>query len=520
MILFMKKTMKKIMKKLTEASTAQCVFLLLSINVCSSVYAFENLNTSAKFGIDRAFIGANILNPHIDHPISSATVLVSQGRIVKIQPGTEIVPENYTVVDVKNKWLIPGLIDGHIHMAQSGGAFTRPDTFDATKISSYEADQQWLQENLASIFNNYLALGITTVFDMGGPSEYLQHYRAMTSEGTYPDIYAAGALISPMAVAKLSINGETFTKVDNAEEAIVQVRKQLALNTDIIKIVWTQETGLTMAQLSDMFAPAITLAKEHNKVIAVHVEGLENAKMAIKAGADILVHGVLTDPIDIEFINLMKSHNVTYMPTLTVYEHYFELFKNELTFTEFERQYSHDEVIASFKTLTDNASKADQIFQILLQYVPRVDDTEEQLATLSEQGQAIVKQLRTLLSSKTANLQKINLKEIIDADVNVAFGTDAGNPGTLHASSVYGEFIAWQQAGISNREILKAATLGNAKALNLDNKLGTLTTGKYANFVVLDHNPYKMLSTLTTPVMTIKRGIVINAIKGGMKAKR
>lgn len=507
------------MKSFKPATAKKCVPLLFLLNVCTSVSAFESLNNSTTLGPESAFTGANILNPHISSPISNVTVLVSQGRIVKIQPSSETIPENYTVVDVKNKWLIPGLIDGHIHLAQSGGAFTRPDTFDATQISSYESDQQWLHEHSASILANYLKLGITTVFDMGGPSEYLDRYREVAKEGTYPDIFAAGALISPMEVPQLSVNGETFTKVGNAEEAKAKVRKQLALNTNIVKIVWTQETGLTMAQLSDMYQPAIALAKEHNKVIAIHVEGLENAKMAIKAGADILVHGVITDLIDSEFVSLMKSNNVSYMPTLTAYDHYFALFKNELKFTEFERQHSHDEVINSFVTLLENVSKTDQMFQIFLKYMPRVDDSETQLASLPEQGQSIVKQLRRMFSSRIVNIQKSNLKEIIDADVNVAFGTDAGNPGTLHASSVYGEVLAWQQAGVSNKEILKAATLGNAKALNLDNKIGTLTTGKYADFVVLDNNPYETLSTLTKPVMTIKRGTIINPNKGADHVK-
>jgi len=488
--------------------------LLFGLSMSLTTAAFDNLNTSSEYGKDSAFIGANILNPAIDIPISNSTILVSNGRIVKIQPAFEEIPQNYDIVDIKGKWVIPGLIDGHIHMAQSGGAFTRPDTIDATKISSYEDDQQWLKDNSRAILKNYLQLGITTVFDMGGPSEYLTNYRAVTKEGTYPDIYAAGALISPMEIAKLSLNGETFTQVTSAEQARTKVEKQLALKANMVKFVWSQETGLTMAQLSAMYKPAIALAKENNKVVAIHVEGVEDAKMAIKAGADILVHGDISDRIDNEFIDLMKSHNVTYMPTLTAYDHYFQLFKSQLEFTPFEHQHGHVEVIASFKKLMNNVKKTDQMFQIFLQYMPRVDDSEEQLATLSAQGQSIVKQLRTMFSSKIRGIQKQNLKEIIASGINVAFGTDAGNPGTLHASSVYGEILAWRQAGITTKNILKAATFGNAKALHLDNQLGTLTTGKYANFVVLDQNPYQTVATLTRPLMTIKRGIVANNNKG------
>ncbi|MDA8621320.1 amidohydrolase family protein [Psychrosphaera sp.] len=498
------------MKNFKPVLITKWICLLFCLNLSINAAALNSLNTQNRLEVDRAFIGANILNPNLDFPISNATVLVSQGRIVKIQSSNEQVPANYALIDVKNKWLIPGLIDGHIHLAQSGGAFTRPDILDATKISSYETDQKWLHEHSASILKRYLALGITTVFDMGGPSEYLENYQRIINKGTYPDVYAAGALISPMAIPKLNVNGETFSKVTNADEARSAVSNQIALKSHIIKIVWSQENGLTTKQLFEMYTPAIALAKKHNKVIAIHVEGLENAKMAIKAGADILVHGVTTDRIDSEFIGLMEKNNVTYMPTLTVYEHYFQLFKNELTFTPFEHQHSHDEIINSFKSLIENVNQTDQMFQIFLKYMPRVDDSDAQLASLSQQEQSIVKQLRTLFSSKVMNIHKKNLKDMINADVNVAFGTDAGNPGTLHASSVYGEILAWQQAGISNKDILKAATFGNAKALNLQHDVGTITHGKYADFVVLNNNPYETLNTLVEPVMTVKRGVVIN----------
>ena len=316
-----------------------------------NVKAYENLNSSKVYGKDTAFTGANVLNPNLDVPIANATILVSEGKIVKIQPQSQGVPSNYEVVDVSNKWVIPGLIDGHIHMAQSGGAFTRPDTLDATNISKYEKDQNWLLNHTSSILENYLRLGITTVFDMGGPSEYLTHYRQVTSQGVFPDIYAAGALLSPMAVPELNLNGETFIKVANANEVKNRVREQLALNTNIIKVVWTQETGLTSEQLYDLYKPAMELAKSNNKIIAVHVEDLENAKIAIKAGANILVHGVIFDLIDDDFISLMKNFNVTYMPTLTAYSHYFEWFKNTLQFTSFEQKHSHPELISSFEPI-------------------------------------------------------------------------------------------------------------------------------------------------------------------------
>ncbi len=492
------------------SKSTQTVFaLLFTLCISFNAFALENLNMSKEYGKKRAFIGATILNPKTSQPLTNSTILVSDGRIVKIQPSSEAIPNAYSAVDIKGKWVIPGLIDGHIHMAQSGGAFTRPDTFDATKISSYADDQRWLKNNLPSLLQNYLKLGVTSVIDMGGPSEYINDYRDLTRKGIYPDIYAAGALLSPFAVPQLDLNGETFTQVEAAKDTIAMVEQQLLLNTNLIKFVWSQETGLSMEQLTALFKPAMALAKKHNKRVAVHAEGINDAKMAIKAGADILVHGVMHDPVDKELIDLMIKNDVTYMPTLTANIHYTELFKGEVSFSAHEHKHAHKEITSSFDKLMENVEKTDEMFKLLLKYVPKVDQSDDEIAKLTEQEQSIISHLRTFFSSNAELIQKQNLKNMIHSGVNVAFGTDAGNPGTLHAASVYGEFLAWQQAGISNQDIIKAATLGNAKAINMETKFGTLVSESYANFVVLDDNPYKALATLTQPVMTVKRGTIV-----------
>ena len=69
-------------------------------------------------------------------------------------------------------------------------------------------------------------------------------------------------------------------------------------------------------------------------------------------------------------------------------------------------------------------------------------------------------------------------------------------------------------AGVSNKAIITAATYGNALALNLENDIGSLLAGRYANFVVLDANPYDDLATLSRPKMTVKRGVVADLYKG------
>jgi len=99
-----------------------------------------------------------------------------------------------------------------------------------------------------------------------------------------------------------------------------------------------------------------------------------------------------------------------------------------------------------------------------------------------------------------------NLKTLVEANINIATGTDAGNIGTVHASSYIQEIEAMKKSGISNIEILKASTINAAKAFGLASKLGSITQGKMADLVILDKNPLDNLQHLNSIQEVIKSG--------------
>lgn len=498
--------------------------VLVSVTLYSGArekYSAEPLtqekNTAAQDNIRPqliAFTNANILDPSVELPINNATILVMDGKIQKIQPDTVAIPNEASVQDLKGQWVIPGLIDGHIHLAQSGGAFTRPDIIDATMLTSYESEQAWLLDHQEAMLAQYTAMGITSVFDLGGPVNYLGRYKAFAQQPHLPEIYFAGSLLAPMAVAKLDANGPTFSHTTSPGQAMAVVKQQIAQGTHILKLVWIHDTGLSSEDLTELYSPAISLAKSHGLVVAVHVEGLDSAKTAVKAGADILVHGVMREAIDQELIALMQQHSVTYMPTLIAFEHYFAFFKGELTFNQLEKDTGPKAILGSFEVLDNNLANVDQMLQIFRKYMPMVDDSQAQIAALSQQEQGILMQLKSLFSSQYLQLQKQNLQQVVDAGVNVAIGTDAGNMGTLHGPALVSEMLAWKMAGVSHKAILKAATQGAALAYHLEATIGSLATGKTANFVVLADNPFDHLMTLSKPVLVVNRGVIVSG--GGL----
>ncbi|RYF96761.1 MAG: amidohydrolase, partial [Chitinophagaceae bacterium] len=102
----------------------------------------------------------------------------------------------------------------------------------------------------------------------------------------------------------------------------------------------------------------------------------------------------------------------------------------------------------------------------------------------------------------------INLKKLSDAGVLIATGTDAGNIGTLHASSYLGELQTMKLSGMSNWQILQASTINGAKVVGKETEFGSITAGKKANLVLLDANPVDSLENITRINRVINRGVV------------
>jgi len=101
-----------------------------------------------------------------------------------------------------------------------------------------------------------------------------------------------------------------------------------------------------------------------------------------------------------------------------------------------------------------------------------------------------------------------NLKKVWDAGIPVAMGTDAGNVGTLHGPSVFREMELMAQAGLTPLEVLRAATVGGARAMRMERDLGRIETGRLADLVILDADPTASVVNLARAHRVIKAGHV------------
>jgi imidazolonepropionase-like amidohydrolase len=490
------------------------IFLLVfSLTVHKLSQATENLSNVKNQNINTtktALIGATVLSPHLEFPIKDAVVLINNGKIEFIgQKGMKIQP-SYKKIDITGRWLVPGYIDSHIHLFQSAGAFTRPDLIDYSNIRSYKEDYDWIRKNLNDTFARYLSSGVTSAVDMGGPNWNFKIRDKANNMLYAPQLAVAGPLISPITVEQLDMGDPPIIKASSTAQAVDYVKQQLKQHPNLIKIWWVRRPELDLNDQIEMFTAAIDLAHKNNVRVAVHAFEMETAKEAIKAGADILVHGVVDELVDDEFINLMKQAKVIYIPTLIALTLDHELYRNNVKFTAFEIAHSHPDIINSYRYLAEHKSDYQGQIKMIAKYIPYVDASDDKLEELSEGEKQIVGQIEGLLGTEAVknNIQKqsANLLKVYHAGITIALGTDAGNPAILHGASIFREMGMLYDAGIPLSGILAAISANGAKVMGKSNELGSVEVGKTADFVILEKNPLENIDNFSSIMAVMKQG--------------
>ncbi|MGH8577618.1 MAG: amidohydrolase family protein [Gammaproteobacteria bacterium] len=428
-----------------------------------------------------ALVGATVIDGTGNGPREDAVVLVFGEHIRAVGPRGEVmIPEGARVVDVAGKWIIPGLVDAHIHLFQSGGLYTRPDIIDLRSIRPYAAEVDWVRARLPMTLARYLASGVTAVLDVGGPFwtfEAREHSKRIPHA---PQLAVTGPLISSHMPSELRVADPPILEVNSPTEACAAVRRVLAERPDLIKLWWIPEAVVPLAEQTGWVRAAIEEAHRAGVRVAVHATQLEVARAAVLAGADVLVHSVDDRRVDDGFVRLLKERDVVYVTTLGVNEGYREVFEQRFKPTDPERRLGDAEVLAT------------------------LDD----LADLSLWKGAFWK--RWLLRWPDPRIAFWNLRRLHEAGVTIAAGSDAGNIGTLHGPALHRELERMAEAGLAPLAILKAATQGGARAMGRGSDLGTLEPGKRAELLVLDADPQSDIRHVRRIHRVVRGGAILD----------
>ena len=156
-------------------------------------------------------------------------------------------PAGAQVIDGSGKWLIPGLIDAHVHFFQSGNPYTRPDAADLTAVVPYASEVARNKARLPATFKVWIASGVTSVVDVGGPMWNFEMRDAARTAAIAPAVAVAGPLISMIADPPLELDDPPIIRCATVAEGTALVARELARHPDYIKVWFIQEKGTDLA---------------------------------------------------------------------------------------------------------------------------------------------------------------------------------------------------------------------------------------------------------------------------------
>ena len=430
----------------------------------------------------RALLHATLVDGTGAPPVPDATVVIRGGKIDCAGAACEV-PYGVAKSDLSGLWITPGLVDAHVHFSQTGWADGRPDSIDVRDRYPYEKVEADLAAHPERFFRAQLCSGVTSVFDVGGYPWTLAMVRAHADDPLAPRLAAAGPLLSTVDHWVNLPAERQFIYLKDEEAARAGVRYLAARGADAVKVWYLVRADLPASASAPAVLAAGAEAKKVNLPLIVHATGLAEAKVALQAGAKLLVHGVWDLPIDDEFLRLAKENGTIYCPTITVVSGYLRMNQAALT--------------KSAPKVDDPNGCVDPLT------LAKVAESARVTPLPADRGAAMEKRV-----ADTARIGTENLKRVVAAGIPVAMGTDAGNPLTLHGPSVYAEMEAMQAAGMTPMQVVVASTAVAARAMRADKESGTIEKGKDADLLVVAGDPTKDVANLRKVRYVARRGVL------------
>lgn len=444
--------------------SASCFAVLLALGCRSAPPSAPSQATTQG----TTFVRGTLIRPD-GKLVDDAVVAIDGTHIARVGTAREIpIPPGAAVIGESGKWIIPGLIDAHVHFFQSGGLYTRPDVIDLTARVSYAEETRRVRAGLPETFRRYLRAGITSVIDFGGPEWNFEMRELATRTPLAPRVAVAGPLLSSLARPQLDLGDPPIRQVTEPEAARAMVRAQAPRKPDFIKLWWPLGPGHTPQTWQSVAAAAVDEAHALGLRVAVHATELEVARLALKMGADVLVHSVVDAEVDDEFIRLLREGNAGYVTTLAVFGGYPRVLSHKVQLIGAEMELADPKVVAT----------------VLEPFV--VPENRYR----GPPGPA----------------PRRNVRRIWDGGGLLAAGSDAGNIGTFHAAGLHRELEELVGAGLTPAEALTAATSNAARVMGRAD-LGEVEPGKLADLLVLGASPLDDIRNARRIEWVVKDGV-------------
>ncbi|MFZ0218027.1 MAG: amidohydrolase family protein [Candidatus Dormiibacterota bacterium] len=402
--------------------------------------------------------------------VAPGTTLAVEGAEV-VACGPEVrPPSGLPVIDGGGRFLVPGLMDLHIHLR--GSSHTGPTQAQPTPALP---DSGQSRAALVARLHTYLYCGVTSLYDAGNDAARLHELRAAERSGelTSPRIFCTGSLLTcPGGHAS-----DVATTIRALPLDLPALDAYLATGPDVVKITydehnWGVRPLIPILDLGTLRA-IIDRCHEARRLVTVHVSNELRAREAIACGADSLAHPVIQSPVTDEFVWLLAQRGTPVASTLAIGERY--------------------------PRLADHPEYLDEpLYRATLPPEERAELQEVESARQRENRWADWMRVMTPVAQE-------NLRRLVAAGGCVVTGTDLSLGADYHR-----ELELLQSAGIAPIDVLRAATVHAARFLGLGDRLGRLAPGRLADFVVVDGDPTADVRNLRSIWLVAKNGELID----------
>ena len=413
------------------------------------------------------FTNGKILNGTKDMQVHEGQViLVGNERITEILPAEEAGKRNlkasgYEEIDLQGKYILPGLINMHVHLAGNGKPQKKQRDNEALvkKIMSNGLTKAIAYHMVCGFAKDELYSGVTTIRTVGGLGDFDTRLRDDIAAGKKPGprILAANEGIS---VPGGHMAGSVAIAAGSIEEALQHLEIAKAQKVDLVKLMITggvldaKEKGVPgeLKMAPEMVKAVCDKAHAMGYKVAAHVESPKGVKVALQNGVDSIEHGA---KVDEEMIALFKEHNAFLCTTLSP----------ALPYALFDRSIT-------------NASEVEQF-----------------------NGNVVFEGIIDCAKAAIAN------------DIPVVLGNDVGCPWITQYDFWRELYYFHKYVGVSNTFALYTATCRGAEMAGIGDITGTLEPGKCADMIVVEKNPLEDIRALRNVDMVVSQGKVLRSPK-------
>ena len=440
--------------------------------------------------IDLIIGNATLIDGTGNAVIPNATIMIKNGIISSISSNEiEHIPEGAVFFDAAGKYVMPGIVDVHVHF--STGGLEPHDTHTNERI-----------------LRQFLYYGVTTVLNLGadgGSTNEIAELHKRQREGFNfaPRIYGTGNMLTfpgghpiattvaaslPLGTDLETIDWESrgYTIIKNNRQVREVIANNAALGMNGVKIIiesgpppWGNDHPRMSLELIKYI---VAEAHKFNLPVYAHISSLDEMQDALNAGVRAIEHGVMDKPIlDESLIQTMKEKDIYYIPTLALYSSFY--------------RYIDDPKLLTDPFLREGVSRN------------TIESLDNPVFL-----EAHKKRTASWVRPRMNNIIK-GIGKAYRLGVKIALGTDAGFLFNFPGYSSHLEMELLANAGLSPMEILVAATRSGAEMLGAENLFGTIEVGKRADLIILNADPLDDICNTRTIEAVVKNGMLLDRDK-------